>query len=59
MGRRLLQRVEHEMARADLPLIRPDIPAVGVLQAITRSNLGLAIVECDVGWGIITDGDLC
>lgn len=58
LGRRLLQCVEHEMTRIDLPLIAPDMPAVGVLQAITKSNLGLAIVECDVGWGIITDGDL-
>lgn len=58
LGRRLLRRVEHEMVSIDLPLVRPDLPAMGVLQAITRSNLGLAIVESDVGWGIITDGDL-
>ena len=58
LGRRLLQRVEHEMVSNDLPLIGPDMPAVNVLQAITRSNLGLAIVEREAGWGIITDGDL-
>lgn len=58
LGRRLLQRVEHEMVCNDLPLIGTDAPAASVLQAITRSNLGLAIVECEAGWGIITDGDL-
>lgn len=59
LGRRLLSRVEHEMAVSDLPVISEDAKIVEVIHAITRSKLGLAVF-CgkDGAWSVITDGDL-
>lgn len=58
LGRRLLSRVEHEMTASNLPMVGDTSGVMEVIQAITRSNLGLALVNTDSGLGIITDGDL-
>lgn len=58
LGRRLLSRVEHEMVTRDLPLIDVDAQIMDVINAITRSSLGLAIVRIENDYAIITDGDV-
>ena len=58
LGRRLLSKVEHEMVTGNLPIVDAGDPAIIVLRAITESRLGLALVRGEVGWGIVTDGDL-
>ncbi len=58
LGRRLLNRVQHEMVSANLPKVDETASVMDVLHSITRSSLGLAIVKGDNGWGIITDGDV-
>lgn len=58
LGRRLLSRVEDEMVKTSLPFIREDAQVLDVIHAMTRSSLGLAIVELASGWGIVTDGDI-
>jgi len=58
LGRRLLSRVEHEMVSGELPLVDGSASMMDVLQAITRSSLGLAIVCTAEGHAIITDGDV-
>ncbi|MNZ91285.1 Arabinose 5-phosphate isomerase KpsF [compost metagenome] len=58
LGRRLLSRVEHEMVAKNLPLVDESAQMMEVLQAITRSSLGLAIVKAGQDWAIITDGDV-
>lgn len=58
LGRRLLSRVEDEMVKTDLPLVSENAQVLDVIHAMTRSSLGLAIVELKNGWGLITDGDI-
>jgi arabinose-5-phosphate isomerase len=58
LGRRLLNRVHHEMITDNLPIVAEDSNVMDVLRAITRSSLGLAIVRLNDGWGVITDGDI-
>lgn len=58
LGRRLLNRVHHEMTSKNLPIVNEASSVMDVLRAITRSSLGLAIVKIENGWGIITDGDI-
>jgi len=58
LGRRLLSRVENEMADVELPLVDPASSIMEVITAITRSSLGLAIVPTANDFGIITDGDV-
>lgn len=58
LGRRLLRRVEDEMAKGDLPLVGEQAKVLDVIHAMTRGSLGLAITECADGWGIVTDGDI-
>ena len=58
LGRRLLSRVEHEMITQNLPLISADSQIMEVLNAITTSNLGLAIIGNNSSASIITDGDV-
>lgn len=58
LGRRLLSRVEHEMVGEKLPVVNVDADIMGVINAITRSSLGLAIVQDQGNWAIITDGDV-
>lgn len=58
LGRRLLSRVDDEMATVDLPLVAPDAAIMDVLHAMTRARLGLAIVGTGTGLGVITDGDV-
>ncbi|MFV3384145.1 KpsF/GutQ family sugar-phosphate isomerase [Pseudomonas sp. NY15364] len=58
LGRRLLSRVEDEMVKGDLPLVGEQAKVLDVIHAMTRGSLGLAIVECAGGWGIVTDGDI-
>lgn len=58
LGRRLLSRVEHEMVSRNLPLVSENAQIMDVLNAITKSSLGLAIIKSGSGWSIITDGDI-
>jgi len=58
LGRRLLSRVEHEMVKDNLPLVSTRASVMEVITAITRSSLGLAIVQGGENWAIITDGDV-
>lgn len=58
LGRRLLGRVEHEMVTGELPVVSSTSSVMEIISAITRSNLGLAIVRTGGGWAIITDGDV-
>jgi len=58
LGRRLLSRVEHEMTSSNLPVVDATAGIMDVIQAITRSNLGLTLVDSQPDLGIITDGDL-
>jgi len=58
LGRRLLSRVEHEMVTGDLPVVASTASVMEIISAITRSNLGLAIVRTGDRWAIITDGDV-
>jgi arabinose-5-phosphate isomerase len=58
LGRRLLSRVEHEMTSSNLPVVNSTAGVMEVIQAITRSNLGLTLVDAKPDLGIITDGDL-
>ncbi len=58
LGRRLLSRVEHEMAKDNLPLVSTSASVMEVITAITHSSLGLAIVQSTGDWAIITDGDV-
>lgn len=58
LGRRLLRMVEDEMVTQDLPFVSADASVMEVLSAMTKSQLGLAIVTADEGYGLITDGDV-
>lgn len=58
LGRRLLARVKDEMVRDNLPLIGQHASFADVVDAITRGQLGIAVVESAAGYGIITDGDV-
>lgn len=58
LGRRLLQRVEHEMVRADLPFVARDAKVMEVMSAMTKGRMGIAIVNTVGGFGLITDGDV-
>lgn len=58
LGRRLLAFVDDEMINENLPFISEDSGVLDVIQAITKSSLGLAIVSTGRGLGVITDGDL-
>ena len=58
LGRRLLARVEDEMVKDNLPLVSPEVDIIAVIQAMSRGSLGIAIVDHEKGYGIITDGDI-
>lgn len=58
LGRRLLSRVEHEMRSDNLPVVSADAEVLDVIQAMSRGQLGMAVVQHNDSWGIITDGDL-
>lgn len=58
LGFRLLARVEDVMITENLPIVDRSAEFMRVVASITSSRLGLAIVESDGGWAIITDGDL-
>lgn len=58
LGRRLLSRVQDEMVSSNLPLVTEQAQVLEVIHAMSEGRLGLAIVRCAAGWGIITDGDV-
>ncbi len=59
LGKRLLTQVKDVMHITDLPLVTMNQSMHDVILAMTRSTLGLAIVEKNGALqGIITDGDL-
>ena len=58
LGRRLLHRVEHEMVTSNLPIVDESAGTMEVICSITRSSLGLVVINTKDGWGVITDGDV-
>ncbi|EHQ8971743.1 MULTISPECIES: KpsF/GutQ family sugar-phosphate isomerase [Enterobacteriaceae] len=58
LGRRLLSKVENEMITSNLPLINQSADFIQVISGITKSSLGLVIVEDVESYAIITDGDI-
>ncbi|MDF2178298.1 KpsF/GutQ family sugar-phosphate isomerase [Aliiglaciecola sp. CAU 1673] len=58
LGRRLLARVKDEMVQHNLPLIAQDASFAEVVDSITRGQLGIAVVDSESGYGIVTDGDI-
>lgn len=60
LGRRLLTTVENAMIRKNLPIITEDSDMKDVIQVMTSSRLGMAVVldKTQFVIGIITDGDL-
>ncbi|GAB5403851.1 MAG: KpsF/GutQ family sugar-phosphate isomerase [Aureliella sp.] len=58
LGRRLLSKVDEEMAKENLPFVSPNETVLGVLDVVTRGKLGLAIVEDQGEISMITDGDI-
>ncbi|AWI81666.1 arabinose-5-phosphate isomerase [Parazoarcus communis] len=58
LGRRLLRRVEDEMVSENLPIVPESAGVLELLNAMTRSRLGVAIVKRGGGWALITDGDV-
>jgi arabinose-5-phosphate isomerase len=57
LGRRLLSRVENEMASEKLPFIDGDAGILDLIQTISQGALGICIVNGNEV-GIVTDGDL-
>ena len=55
---RLFRNVEQEMIRENLPRVEANSDFLSVVDVVTRSNLGLAIVKQAEAWAIITDGDI-
>ena len=59
LGRRLHRKVRDEVITVDLPIVSKDTFLVELIQEMTRSTFGVAIVmDGDVLYGIVTDGDL-
>lgn len=59
LGRRLLSRVKDVMIKEPLPLVAKHNGVLDVINTMTKSRLGVALViEKDQLVGIITDGDL-
>lgn len=59
LGKRLLTQVKDVMHNIDLPIVAMNQSMHDVILAMTRSTLGLAIVEkSGLLQGVITDGDL-
>ena len=58
LGRRLLSRVDSEMASSNLPILNPAASMADVITTMTKSGLGLAIVMQGAVAHVITDGDL-
>ncbi len=58
LGRRLLRRVEDEMASGVLPMVPESASVLQVLHVMSQGRLGVAIVKRELGWGVITDGDI-
>jgi len=58
LGRRLLSRVENEMATENLPVLEPSAAIADVIGVMSRAGLGLAVVISGGKPHIITDGDL-
>ncbi len=59
LGKRLLTRVDHLMAKRNLPIVTTETPLAKVISVMSAGRLGMAIVcEHKKLKGIITDGDL-
>ncbi|MNP44449.1 Arabinose 5-phosphate isomerase KpsF [compost metagenome] len=58
LGRRLLSKVRDEMTTENLPFVNEDAQLLDVIHAMTQGGLGLTLVNCAQGWGLITDGDV-
>ncbi|WP_343230636.1 KpsF/GutQ family sugar-phosphate isomerase [Salinicola acroporae] len=51
LGRRLLSRVEHEMRSDNLPVVKAEAEVLDVIQAMSRGQLGMAVVQHNDSWG--------
>lgn len=58
LGRRLLERVSDVMITKDLPWASPSDGILEVIRQMTKSQLGLALVDTPDRPAIITDGDI-
>lgn len=60
LGRKLLLRVQDEMVKDNLPIVKRDCSVVDLIHAISRGEQGIAIVVSEnmEVEGLITDGDL-
>lgn len=60
LGKLLLSKVEHFMQKENLPIVAPEEQLREVLLAMSRGQLGLAVVVDAQNYiqGIITDGDI-
>lgn len=59
LGKRLLTEVSELMIRENLPIVPPDANVKDVLFAITKSRVGIAVVQVEKSiLGVITDGDI-
>lgn len=58
LGRRLLERVSDVMITDNLPWASPSDGILEVIRQMTKSQLGIALIETSDGTAIITDGDI-
>ncbi|KAI2689533.1 KpsF/GutQ family sugar-phosphate isomerase [Pseudomonas sp. TNT3] len=58
LGRRLLSKVEDEMVTVNLPFVSVHAKVLEVIHIISCGGLGLAIIDFESGFGLVTDGDI-
>ncbi|MBN1118673.1 MAG: KpsF/GutQ family sugar-phosphate isomerase [Bacteroidales bacterium] len=59
LGKRLLQKVEHQMKTDALPIVAPNSQLTEIINTMSKGRLGMALVnQGNETIGIITDGDL-
>lgn len=59
LGKRLLQKVEHQMKTDALPIVAPHSQLTEIINTMSKGRLGMALVnQGNETIGIITDGDL-
>ena len=60
LGRRLLTKVEDEMRKDNLPILKTNATTKEIIHVISEGRLGLAVITGDQSkiLGIITDGDI-
>ncbi|HDY7992947.1 TPA: KpsF/GutQ family sugar-phosphate isomerase [Vibrio vulnificus] len=58
LGRKLLNRVADEMYSDDLPIVSEHSTLIELLTVMSKHRLGMAVCESDLGFLLVTDGDL-